>query len=1199
MDKKPQQNPNKSQYYKKSENMPHRNRKYPNCENLEELLKPHVQSFDHFIDIGIETMLENIKPVKITDKFTNTTLEIKFGTHELSAPQKGHAAIGQRLLPFECRQEKGSYSGKFIVEVCFSYNGRVPLKEKFKFGQLPIMLKSKLCHLRGANAERLVAYREEPTEMGGYFIVNGLERLIRFLIMPKRNYPMNVERDSFRERQDGYTNKAVIIRCVRNDQSSVTNKLYYLQSGSARLGFWVKGREFLLPIGLVLKALIDTNDHEIYASLTCCYSDIYQKGERSVGTQLVGERVKIILDEVQGLSLFTRAQCIQHIGKYFQSVMDGMDDETDSSVGETVLEEYILVHLQSGHDKYNLLIFMLQKLFAFIDHRATEDNTDALQNHEVLQPGHLITIYLKDKLHEWLFKARRLLQDELSKKGQKFEFGSLLDVKKVLDRNPSKSIGTAIESMLKTGRLASQNGLDLQQKGGMTVQAERLNFLRFISHFRSVHRGAAFAGNRNTSVRKLLPEAWGFLCPVHTPDGEPCGLLNHMASTCRITSYFDSKGNIKDFFKIRLSILSVLIGVGMTPSLPKLVRAGPPEVLSVLLDGCVIGSISSNMVEKAVAHIRKLKLSANSGIPDDLEVGYVPLSVGGAYPGLYLFSSPSRFVRPVISLNAEKNHDIELIGPFEQVYMEIRCADGGEEGRTDDNPATHEEMHPTGLLSVVANLTPYSDHNQSPRNMYQCQMAKQTVGFSSQALQFRADQKLYHLQTPQTPIVRTEAYTKYNIDEFPTGTNAIVAVLAYTGYDMEDAMILNKSSVERGMCHTSIYQLETIDLEEQSGKSDHVRQIFARSNIDKSVRSSVDSDGLPYVGQVLHPGQPYCSTNNTLSGAIKEHKLKGSEPVTVDYVAVDVKHNPPQKVNIRFRRPRNPIIGDKFSSRHGQKGVCSQLWPDIDMPFSGTTGMRPDLIINPHAFPSRMTIGMLLESIAAKGGCLNGKFVDATPFPSSSRKENKELPIESDSVDDEVEPESLLDELGPLLTSHGFNSLGSEVLYSGVLGTELVCEIFIGPVYYQRLRHMVSDKFQVRNTGAVDPTTRQPMKGRKRGGGIRFGEMERDSLLAHGAAYLLHDRLHTASDFHVADVCSLCGSILTTSFIEPQKKAGQAIAKVTPRGNQRKVTCHACKTSKGMEKVAMPFVFRYLAAELAAMNVKMTLNLSAGASEKP
>ncbi|KAL5732556.1 hypothetical protein ACOSQ2_032248 [Xanthoceras sorbifolium] len=1170
-------------------------RKSEDYEPLRQLVRHHIESFDYMVDEGLNEMFDRVKPVVVHHAFTNKKLKniLCFGNPEIFPPQKEHGSktMHDTLLPFECRQAKISYTGKLMADVEFQYlDANSPVvRERFNFGQFPVMLKSKRCHLRDADPQKLKSFKEEAAEMGGYFVLNGLERVFRPVILPKQNYPMSMVRNSFRDRREGYTDKAVVIRCVRKDQSSVSVKLYYLRNGSARLGFWIQGKEYLLPVGIVLKALVDTNDHEIYDNLTSCCGDKYVKEKGAVGSQLVGERAKIILDEVRDLSLFTRLQCLQHIGEHFQPVMDGLRKESYNVVAEAVLRDYIFVHLDDNYDKFNLLIFMVQKLFSLIDQTSVPDNPDSLQNQEILLTGHLITIYLKEKLEDWLQKAKKLLQDEIDKESKNFDFFSLAHIKKVMDKIPSKQISSSVETMLRTGRLVTQTGLDLQQRAGYTVQAERLNYLRFLSFFRAVHRGASFAGLRTTSVRKLLPESWGFLCPVHTPDGEPCGLLNHMTSNCRVTSFYDSQGKIRDFSKIRMSILSVLIGVGMMPSLPKLVKSGPPAILSVLLDGRVVGAIPSSEVEKAVAHLRRLKVSAASLIPDDLEVGYVPLSMGGTYPGLYLFTSPPRFVRPVrnISLPPEESQNIELIGPFEQVFMEIRCPDGGDGGRNNGFPATHEEIHPTGMLSVVGNLTPYSDHNQSPRNMYQCQMAKQTMGFSLQAIRFRADQKLYHLQTPQTPIVRTSTYTKYSIDEYPTGTNAIVAVLAYTGYDMEDAMILNKSSVDRGMCHGQIYQTETIDLSNESSKSDRGQRMFRRNKDAKSMHSKIDSDGLPYVGQMIHPGEPFCSIYDKTTNSWKTNSRKGSEPVFVDYVAVDMKNNKNllQKANIRFRHTRNPIIGDKFSSRHGQKGVCSQLWPDIDMPFSSVTGMRPDLIINPHAFPSRMTIAMLLESVAAKGGSLRGKFMDATPFANSVKKANGETGSES---------KSLVDEFGETLKSYGFNYHGVEVLYSGVYGTELTCEIFIGPVYYQRLRHMVSDKYQVRSTGITDQITRQPIKGRKRGGGIRFGEMERDAMLAHGAAYLLHDRLHTCSDYHIADVCSLCGSILTTSFVQPQRRAVREIGGLPPARAPKKVICHACQTSKGMETVAMPYVFRYLAAELAAMNIKMTLQLSNG-----
>ncbi|XP_042014422.1 DNA-directed RNA polymerase I subunit 2-like [Salvia splendens] len=1155
-------------------------------EALREIFRHHIESFDHMLDNALYAMMQNVKPVEVLDPATKLKLRIWLSDPEIFEPQKEFSrAMTDPLYPFECRQAKLSYSGTFMAYLNFQYGDGGVIRDKISLGQFPIMLKSKKCHLRAAETPKeLVSLKEEPSEMGGYFILNGHERVIRLVVLPKRNYPTSMVRNSFRERREGYTDKAVVIRCVREDQSAVSVKLYYLNSGSARLGFWIQGREYLLPVGIILKALTETTDHEIYVSLTSSYNEKYDRGKGSVGTQLIGERAKIILDELQHFSLYTRTQCIQHIGEHFQAVMMRLEKQSYSDVADTVLRDYIFVHLDDNIDKFNLLILMLQKLFSLVDQTSVPDNPDSLQHHEVLLPGHLITIYLKEKLQDWLLRAKRLLQDEVDKDNKIFELSSVTDARKVIDKSGPKQIGAAIENLLKTGRLNTQSGLDLQQRAGMTVMAERLNYLRFISHFRAVHRGAAFAGLRTTSVRKLLPESWGFMCPVHTPDGEPCGLLNHMTSSCRLTSYYDSKGKLKDFLEIRKSISKVLVSIGMTPALPKLLLAGPPEVLPVLLDGRVVGSIASNIIEKAVSHMRSLKVEA-SEIPEDLEVGYVPLSMGGAYPGLYLFTSASRFVRPVQNLQipSEKSNNIELIGPFEQVYMEISCPDGGNGGRKDVFPATHAEIHPTGILSVVGNLTPWSDHNQSPRNMYQCQMAKQTMGFSCQSLNARADQKLYHLQTPQTPIVRTQTYEKYNIDDCPLGTNAIVAVLAYSGYDMEDAMVLNKSSVDRGMFRGYIYQTETVDLAEDKFRADRFQRSFGRSNVDKSSHQFIDSDGLPFVGQSIGPGDPYCSVYNEVTSSVSTNKLKGSDHAYVDYVAVDSKNKKHlQKANIRFRHPRNPVIGDKFSSRHGQKGVCSQLWQDTDMPFSGATGMRPDLIINPHAFPSRMTIAMLLESIAAKGGALDGNFVDATPFSSSMKKSDGS---ESDS--------SLIDELGSQLVKRGFNHHGLEVLYSGVYGTELTCEIFIGPVYYQRLRHMVSDKFQVRSTGKIDQVTRQPIKGRKRGGGVRFGEMERDSLLAHGAAYLLHDRLHKSSDYHIADVCSLCGSILTTSLIQSdQKKVREMIGMRLPSKAPKKVTCVSCKTSKGMETVAMPYVFRYLAAELAGMNIKMTLELS-------
>jgi DNA-directed RNA polymerase I subunit RPA2 len=314
-----------------------------NFDALQELFRPHIESFDYMIDAGLETMVGNIKPVVVTHPSTQQKLTITLDDPKIYPPQKDGIVRG--LYPFECRQAKISYTGKFTATLCLTYddgeNLGATIRENINFGHFPIMLQSKLCNLRGSSPRKLVSLKEEASEMGGYFILNGLERFIRPIIMPKRNYPMSTVRSSFCDRREGYTDKAVVIRCVRDDQTSLTVKLYYLRNGSARLGFWVQGREYMLPVGILLKALIDTTDREIYVNLTSYYNEKYEKGKGVVGTQLVGERAKIILDEVHNLSLFTRLQCLQYIGEHFQPVMRELRNESPYNVSLILSLSYI------------------------------------------------------------------------------------------------------------------------------------------------------------------------------------------------------------------------------------------------------------------------------------------------------------------------------------------------------------------------------------------------------------------------------------------------------------------------------------------------------------------------------------------------------------------------------------------------------------------------------------------------------------------------------------------------------------------------------------------------------------------------------------------------------------------------------------------------------------------------------------------
>jgi len=541
-----------------------------------------------------------------------------------------------------------------------------------------------------------------------------------------------------------------------------------------------------------------------------------------------------------------------------------------------------------------------------------------------------------------------------------------------------------------------------------------------------------------------------------------------------------------------------------------------------------------------------------------------------------LAAHAARPLRPVCNLGLGGAE--ELIGPLEQTTLRVSYG-LDDPGRAD---ASHAEIAPHKLLSLVASLTPFCDFNQSPRNMYQCQMGKQTMGVPFHAIGQRSETKAYHLHTPQSPIVRTTNYTRFGMDEYPLGTNAVIAVISYTGYDMEDAMIVNKASYERGFAHASVRTTVEVNLNKLKAKGDAPHHRFgnllppdgpssAAGRPQTKFCESLGADGLPEVGQALRDGDPICAILDLTTGAheLRNHKSSGGESGGVAMVEEvrlvggdgDTAHGAAEApaVFIRLRYNRNPVPGDKFSTRHGQKGVLSRLWPQQDMPFT-ESGMTPDILFNPHGFPSRMTIGMLLEIMAAKSGALHGVTQDATPFTFSNKHR-------------------AVDYFGEQLLSAGFAYHGTEAMYSGLYGTEMEVQIFVGVVYYQRLRHMVSDKHQVRARGPINPLTRQPVHGRKVHGGIRLGEMERDALLAHGVAYLVHDRLFHCSDETRALVCTKCGSLLAPRMRPPEGAAGRAAG--------REAVCGACGDGGAVDVIALPYVFLYLTNELAAMNIKV------------
>ncbi|KAF1942451.1 beta and beta-prime subunits of DNA dependent RNA-polymerase [Clathrospora elynae] len=1158
---------------------------------------PHINSFNAIFsaggqleeaikEIGVKSFLDGNPYVQPEDAGKRNRLSVRIRDVFLDKavlPAANKVALKNRnILPAEARERHATYRGKLRARMEWRVNNGDWQEEVCDLGSVPIMLRSNRCHLENMSPDQMIKAKEESEEFGGYFIVNGNEKIIRMLQVNRRNYPMAIKRGAFTNRGPGYTEYGILIRSMRPDQTSQTNALHYLIDGNVNLRFSWRKAEYLVPVVMVLKALVETNDREVFEGLVGAAGS-----EGLAEKQFVTDRVELLLRTYKVYGLHSKAKTRAYLGQKFKVVLQIPEDTSDEDAGTEMLRRIVLPHLgchavkpAQDADKFRMILFMIRKLYSLVEGECAVDNPDAVQNQEILLGGQLYGMILKEKLEEWLISFGTVLRDY----GRRTEwrpytsqdFHREFSGSKIL-RRTSTGIGDAMSYFLSTGNLVSGTGLDLQQVSGFVVVAEKINFYRFISHFRMVHRGAFFAQLKTTTVRKLLPESWGFMCPVHSP----CGLLLHLSHKCKLAT--------RNVDVSAIPKLVAQLGVSSKSS------ASLDASVVVQLDGRVLGFCSPKQAKVIGDTLRYWKVEGSHNVPLELEIGYIPNSNGGQYPGIYMFSQSSRMYRPVKYLPLDK---LDYVGPFEQPYMSISCTDA----EIVSGDSTHVEYDPTNIFSILANMTPFSDFNQSPRNMYQCQMGKQSMGTPGTAMRYRTDNKTYRLQTGQTPVVRPPLHNEYGLDNFPNGTNAVVAVISYTGYDMDDAMILNKTAHERGFGHGTIYKTKICDLVEGQNKNRSaktVRKLFGfapDSFVKAEYKDILDEDGFPRIGTMLKSGDviaawhtvsldPVSGDYENRDAQTQFYKYKEDEVAFVEEVRIIGAEDgtmPCQKISIKLRVPRSPLIGDKFSSRHGQKGVLSQKWPTTDMPFS-ESGIQPDVIINPHAFPSRMTIGMFVESLAGKSGALHGIAQDSTPFKFD-------------------EQNTAVDHFGHQLMKAGYNYYGNEPMYSGITGQELAADIYVGVVYYQRLRHMVNDKYQVRTTGPVNPTTGQPIKGRKKGGGIRVGEMERDALIAHGTAFLLQDRLMNCSDYVKAAICRACGSFLSTAptvseYGRKKDKGGSDVrcrrcANVADNMQSKAdvwMDAQGLRFSGGddIAIVAVPGVLKYLDVELASMGVRL------------
>jgi DNA-directed RNA polymerase subunit B len=743
------------------------------------------------------------------------------------------------------------------------------------------------------------------------------------------------------------------------------------------------------------------------------------------------------------------------------------------------------------------------------------------------------------------------------------------DMKYQLERSGQKRGINAVAAAVRPGIISDKlnNAIATGNWGrgrvGVTQLLDRTNYMSTISHLRRIQSPLS-RSQPNFEARDLHATHFGRICPAETPEGSNCGLVKNLALSAVISVSVSSAEIVEKLFEL---------GVEHVDEANERLRSIGARVF---VDGRLIG-----YAEDGYGLSNTLKDMRRSGkVHPHVGIYFYSSANENATRRLYVSCNAGRVLRPLAVVKDGKalvtNEITEKINKkflswTDLLYMGIiELVDANEEENCYvaieasllDNSHTHLEIFASAILGVGASIIPYPEHNQSPRNTYESAMAKQSLGFSTPLMNASTYVRQHFMLYAQTPVVSTKAISLLGLDDRPTGQNCVVAVLPFEGYNIEDAIVFNKSSVERGLGRTFFYRVYEAESKQYPGG---MKDTFELPSSDANIRGFrgerayrlLEQDGAIMHESVVAGGDILIGRTSPprFMEEYKEFEVKGpyrrdtsvgvrpSENGVVDTVIMTQSIEGGKMYKIRVRDMRIPEIGDKFASRHGQKGVVGMLVNQEDLPYT-EDGVVPDIMINPHAFPSRMTVGQFVESLGGKAASLRCRTVDGSAFLGEK-----------------------LDDLRPILEKHGFKYSGKEVMYEGRTGKKFPADVYIGVVYYQKLHHMVADKIHSRARGQVQMLTKQPTEGRARGGGLRFGEMERDCLIAYGASMMLKDRLLEESDKAEVNVCERCGLLAYYDV------------------KQRRYLCRVDGDKAKISSVVIAYAFKLLLQEMMSLNI--------------
>jgi len=1098
-------------------------KRWPVIQNIlitQGIAKQHLNSFDEFLENGLQEIINEVQQIEIENAEYPYT--IKLGKIKFQEPRMMELDGSiTHTTPAESRLRNVSYVAPLQMESSVIEDGKTLESKPIHIGDIPVMVKSNACILRSFTPQKLIDHGEDPEDPGGYFIINGSERVIVGLEDLSYN-KIIVDTDKVGGKK---VHKAKVYSSIVGYRA----KLELILKDDGLIVAKIPGSPVDIPVITLIRALgLETNDEIINA------------------VSLVDQIQAELESSFEKTEVNTSKDAIVYISK---RIAPGMLEEFQIKRAETLLDWGLLPHLgkhpENRREKAQFLGEAACKLLELKLGWIEIDDKDHYGNKVIKFAGQMLADLFRTAF-------RNLVRD----------------MKYQLERSGQKRGINAVAAAVRPGIISDKlnNAIATGNWGrgrvGITQLLDRTNYLSTISHLRRVQSPLSRT-QPNFEARDLHSTHFGRICPSETPEGSNCGLVKNLALSAIISTSVDSSD-----IRQKLDDLGVADFLDVNNSVKK-------TGARVFLDGKFIGYFPDG--EELVSSLRELR--RNNKINSHVGISLHTPEEEGATKRLYINCNAGRVLRPVILIKDGKSlltNDLiektskKLVSWLDLIRMGIiELIDANEEENCDitfdeknTKKFTHLEIFSSAILGAGASIIPYPEHNQSPRNTYESAMAKQSLGFSTPMMNTSTYVRQHFMLYPQTPIVSTKAMNLLGLEKRPAGQNCVVAVLPFDGYNIEDAIVLSQSSVDRGLGRTFFYRIYESEAKQYPGG---MRDSFQIPNPDENIRGYkgeksyrlLEEDGIVATESTVKGGDILIGKTSPprfmedyrefeSQGPYRRDTSVGVRPTengVVDTIVMTQSNEGGKMFKVRVRDMRIPEIGDKFASRHGQKGVLGILAKQEDLPYTAD-GISPDVLINPHAFPSRMTVGMMMESITGKAAALRGAKFDGSAFVGEK-----------------------IDQVRDVMKDAGFKYSGKEIMYDGRTGKPFPVEVFIGIVYYQKLHHMVADKIHARARGQVQMLTKQPTEGRARGGGLRFGEMERDCIIAYGASMILKDRLLDESDKDDIFVCERCGLVAYHDI------------------KQRRYICRVCGDKGKVSSVSVAYAFKLLLQEMQSLNI--------------